>query len=152
MSWLRPRAPIPWVPVRWQWQHLLGMTWRVLQESPQGLLIMPYLITELSALMITNCYDHSGTYQSLLSVLMLFPLPGMLHMHVLTHKLTITYLYLADTCLGITFSKKPSLAPRTVRCLLLCPANPLASHHSSIYHCTIVSVSVSHTRLGAPPG
>ena len=110
---------------------------------------------EISALMITNCCGHSGIYQgcSLPHYLCSCCLPCLVCYTCIcshTHTLTFTYLYPAGICLGITFSKKASLAPKTVRCLPLCPANPLTSHHSSIYHYTIVSVSVNHTRLGSP--
>lgn len=47
-----------------------------------------------------------------LSVLMLLPLPCVVHTNVLTHTFTITCLYLVDICVGISFSKKPSLAPQ----------------------------------------
>lgn len=55
--------------------------------------LLPHLSHfELSALMIANCYGHSSVYQgsfSPLSVLMLLSPRDVLHVHLLTHTLTL---------------------------------------------------------------
>lgn len=79
-----------------------------------------YLIShhfELFVLMITNYCSRSIIYQGcfLLIICAQAVSPAWyVHMHVLTYTLTITCLYLADIFLGISFSKKPPLAPRLI--------------------------------------